>query len=344
MKRLATSMASKIGRLPGMGPNDQKMLCEVVKACGFSAGPLAVLTSAIDAKFDESLEVDDTPVKGSNKAQLLLNPQTYATQAFVTMAQGRSIIDVKLIGLAEFLANTLGCPYPHEKTYGAWLTFLLLLHNPKWPKYQVVFKYLNDLKEHVKDNRKKWPLPLVKEFPKVPSSLPENVYKAMYDDTDGPVVTEVPNFTAIFRGHCPLRKNFKKMVQEKAADRALAKSGGHAVEEDASYAGPPPPSGSQAATKPNEAQPEWAVKLERLATRLQAQLESKPAETPQSVAEPVQQDSRPLNRLQPKLNLRRLDEAPAPEEKAGGAVPGLSIIMYEQFKSCLLYTSPSPRD
>ena len=31
MKRLANSMAAKIGRLPGMGPNDQKMLVKLSK-------------------------------------------------------------------------------------------------------------------------------------------------------------------------------------------------------------------------------------------------------------------------------------------------------------------------
>ena len=229
MKKYASSVAMKIGRLNGVDPNAATQLHDAAKNSGLPEDSRAVIVMAIDAKFEQEIETEPE-VAASTRRQLLTNAPAYVTASLVKSLKGPGSVDSKIMSTADFLANTLGCVCPHEQTYRFWLTLVLQLHCQKWPKYKAVHGYLLDLKQALKDCKKKWPLPKIAAYPKVPQELPESVFNHIYGNEEpSPIVLERYEVSA--RCHVPLRKNSKLIVnEEKRAGLPAEVAGGRAPE------------------------------------------------------------------------------------------------------------------
>ena len=145
MRKLASSMASKCTHLNFLDPNAAKMLYDAVNVSGYDKDGKAAITAAIDAQYEKQLD-EEPKAKASKRNQLLLKPLPWVTEGLmVTIRKANTTIDVKLQVCSEYLANKLGCQYPHERTYRFWLCLVLMSHFTKWPKYKVIYQYLLDM-------------------------------------------------------------------------------------------------------------------------------------------------------------------------------------------------------
>ena len=212
MSKYANSVASKVARLSGLTPPEASRLHEAVKSSGIPPALTSIIVTAIDSKFEALLEAAPE-VKATVKQQLLLNAPAYANGSLLKVLQGPSTIEVKLQAVALYLANTLGCTHPQEKTAGAWTALVLLCHFQKWPKYKTVNGYFTRLKSDIRDCRKPWPLPKLAVYPKSPHELPDAMYQHIFGD-EPPAGFSLERFEVAARCHVPLRKNSKLIRNE----------------------------------------------------------------------------------------------------------------------------------
>jgi hypothetical protein len=152
-KSLVNSVASKIARMSSLTPNEAKQLLDATKASGFDAMGKHVVVSAIDSKLETELD-GETHVTPSSKNMLLVNAPCWVTESFMKALRGKGTINVKLAIAAEYLTNNLQCDHPHEQTLKHWLTLTILCHFEVWPKYRLVYDYLQIFKEEVIATRK----------------------------------------------------------------------------------------------------------------------------------------------------------------------------------------------
>ena len=153
-KQFAASLASKIGKLASLSPGDAKHLLDAARDCGQDETGVQVIVASIDAKLGVALDFD-VQKPASTDHQLLTNAQSWVTESLMASLKGKSTINVKLVTLANYLANHLGCTSPHEQTYKVWLTLALLSHFAVWPRYQIVYDLLQEFKGNVRDCKKK---------------------------------------------------------------------------------------------------------------------------------------------------------------------------------------------
>ena len=292
MNKLASSMASKISHLALVDPNSAQLLYDAVKNSGYSESARQIINASIDSKFEQQLDAEPE-VKASKRQQLLIKPLVYVTAAFMAvLTNPRSTIDYKIQACADFMSNKLGIYSPHERTYRYWLCLVLMSHFKNWPRYKLIHNYLVELKQALKNVRKKWPLPLVSEFPDNPHALPEAIYKQMYGDTP-PIVATMEHFEVTARCHIPLRKNSKLITMEKAALAAKAEQPDHAsagVKED------PAGNVNLNPVKSEEEAPAWAQKIlqrqaileQKLNRAPPVKLEAQSFVEPMTMAQPVE--------------------------------------------------------
>ena len=222
-RKLASSVAAKITRLPSLSPRDARHLLDAARANAPDQTSLSVIVAAIDAKLDVALESEE--VKAASTDQMLLtNAQCWVTESFMHTASGRGSIDFKLTVTAEYLANKLGCTHPHEQTYKYWLTLVLLTHYDVWPRYTQVYELLLQLKSEVESVRKKCPFARITEYPKMPQGLPEHIYKHIFGDED-PIVVNIERFSVTASKHVPLRKKTQSSSQPSEGGRLLLMAG-----------------------------------------------------------------------------------------------------------------------
>ena len=220
-QNLANSVASKVSRLVALSPNDAKLLLDAIKNSGFSGMGKQVVISAIDSKLETELDGDST-TKASTKNMLLVNAPCWVTESLVKALGGKGTINVKIAITAEYLAVNLQCDHPHEQTLRSWLTLTLLQHFEVWPKYHLVYDYLQMLKEEIVSVRKKPTIPRIIEYPKVPHELHPETFNALFPD-EPPAALSIDRFLATTK-HVPLRKNSKLITAENRADKSVALS------------------------------------------------------------------------------------------------------------------------
>ena len=105
MKKYASSVAMKIGRLNGVDPNTATQLHDAAKNSGLPEDSRAVIVMAIDAKFEQEIETEPD-VAASTRRQLLTNAPAYVTASLVKSLKGPGSVDSKIMSTADFLANT----------------------------------------------------------------------------------------------------------------------------------------------------------------------------------------------------------------------------------------------
>ena len=246
MKKFASSMASKIAKLPVLSPGDAKHLSDAAKDCGQDRAGMQVIAAAVDAKLGVELDGEEDAKPANANSQLCIHPQSYVTDELMQSLRSRKTIDVKLTVGAEYLANQLGCCKPREQTYKHWLTLILLSHFEVWPRYQKVYELLLQLKAEVRSCRKKWASPPIAVYPRVPHELPDHIFRHIYG-TEEPIVVDIERFAVTAKHHVPLRKNSKLITMEK--------------KREAEAAAPPAPK-TEAVEPPTkvktEEPPEWA--------------------------------------------------------------------------------------
>ena len=220
-KQFAASLASKIGKLASLSPGDAKHLLDAARDCGQDETGVQVIVASIDAKLGVALD-SDVQKPASTDHQLLTNAQSWVTESLMASLKGRSTINFKLVTLATYLANHLGCTSPHEQTYKVWLTLALLSHYAVWPRYQIVYDLLQEFKGNVRDCKTKCVFPKKASYPSVPHELPEAEFNHMFGD-EAPIVIDIPRFHITAKNHVPLRKNSKLITNElKAVARLKA--------------------------------------------------------------------------------------------------------------------------
>ena len=273
VQKLVVNMSAKVSNLSFLDPNGYKLISEAVQAQGLTDENISMLTTALDAKFEKQLD-EASNAKPTTKRMLFMHPLSYRTDRFLKKIRRKGTFESKITLCADYLANQMGCTHPHEKTYRAWLTLLILEHFEVWPKYQVVHNYLLTFKNDVVDVRKPWPFAKIPEYPKVPSELDPAVFKHMYPGDDLPTVVVHDQFHATCK-HAPLRKNSKLLTQEKALEKASASSARH--EEPVATCTIKKPIVKRELTEDEDAEntPSWARKFLKVA---QAPVKAEPVE------------------------------------------------------------------
>lgn len=215
--KLALSVATKVGHLTAISPNEAKHILEVAKSVGYDKSGLDIVVAAVDTKLEALLddEGDDKPPSQNN--QICKNSPAWITETILASLRNKRLsIDAKISIIAEWLAVKLGCTHPSERSKGDWLTLVLMLHFEVWPRYQVVYDYLQTLKREIIAHRQKYPFPKLTRFPRVPTELPDRMFTYIFGD-DPPTVVQLERFEATTK-HVPLRKNSKLISAEKKRD------------------------------------------------------------------------------------------------------------------------------
>lgn len=103
---LVANTATKIARLSTLNPTDVTALSDAIAAQGLQKEQRQAVTAAIDAVFEKAL--DDVPeAEGTPKNQVMMDPQNYVTQPFMTKIRGKGSFDEKISTTADFIANKL---------------------------------------------------------------------------------------------------------------------------------------------------------------------------------------------------------------------------------------------
>ncbi len=166
--------------------------------------------------------------KGNADQQLLVSILSYLTgQDWIRLEEPNSTPEQHLNVLAGRVSS-LGLRNFDEQTYKGLMAIVLARHlaqHKSWPKYQVIYGWLQAFKNNCGTFKKPWNLEVLVNYPPHPRMLPSEIFAAAYpDETDPPIDKVIENFASL-QSHVILRKNNNLLVKEIETERMLAMSG-----------------------------------------------------------------------------------------------------------------------
>ena len=122
--------------------------------------------------------------------------------------------------------SSLGLRNFDEQTYKGLMAIVLaryLAQHKSWPKYKVIYGWLQAFKNNYGTFKKPWNLEVLVNYPPHPRMLPSEIFAAAYpDETDPPIDKVIENFASL-QSHVILRKNNNLLVKEIETERMLAR-------------------------------------------------------------------------------------------------------------------------
>ena len=185
-----------------------------IKGIGLPEDDRQTLEKAVNQRLTK-------PGKQQVDQQLLLHPLSYYTkQDWIEMCNP-SADPATVSGVLARRVAKLGIRSFDEKTYKMLLTVLLAVtlekNHGRWPKYRQIFQWLHEFKQDYGCLKTPFPYEKLKEFPPVPSLLPQEIFDFAYSEGDPPITKDIPKFVELSK-HIPLRKNSDLLVKERLAE------------------------------------------------------------------------------------------------------------------------------
>ena len=187
---MVQAFTNKIANTSSFGAPQALALTTALSHTPLSETHRDMIQEAIDARLDGTISNAPATIAGAHTPQNLRSQIT----CYMTASDWETIHNerVSLSGKSQVFIDRfqrLGLRYPHEQTV-RWVVAILALELTKssgsYPAYRAMYDMVQDFKAAMEHSRQSYTLGHIVSYPSTPTSLPDHVYAAAYDEADPP--------------------------------------------------------------------------------------------------------------------------------------------------------------